>query len=145
MLRIPLGHFHGWVSMRFPLVASMIGLFILVFFSNLKPGAVVIFIPFLLVVRLMEWKFPIAYGYANDEGIRFRRWVRWHSAKWNEVEDIEWRSARATGFLLFLKKAPGRPNKLFLQNSPLSRLVGSSTDNIPWIEYQIKNASENPP
>ena len=143
-----LGKFWMWLTTRVSLLLVLI--FILVMLGPLEPlFKGLVFLPILFLVVILEWQYPVAYGYADTNGIRFRRYFRRHSASWKEVKSIEWRSL-GSGFMLFLEPAPGRPRKIgfLLDRASLWGKSGPSRSrNLPeiisWIREQTETSSSS--
>ena len=104
---------------------------------------------FVFLFFLIRFTGAEAYGYANDEGVFFRRFLKLHFVPWNEVKTVQWRSLIRPRLRVSFKLSvfPYRPWKanfeLITANtlglSPIS--VGrTKPELVVWIEEQIRAA-----
>src|SRR5262249_59333362 len=59
----------------------------------------------LMVLIIALFFHRVVTGFADSSGIRYRRYFRWNSLPWSEVQEIQWKGARLR-LLLRGKKKP---------------------------------------
>lgn len=134
-----LGSFRLWLWVR--LVEVGMGLWWVTSLSSRSWADLLFLVLLLYVAYLMT---PMAYGYADSDGIHFRQYLKWNFVFWDDVSGIEWRPWRSGGFKLYLRKRAPLGNRVlnFTLNPPLREAVaefaGRSTPGIiTWIHQQI--------
>ena len=81
----PLGSVSAWGLFRYVFPGSYIPIALLG--TTLPEG-----IPFMLMFFAVAWirNYAHAYGYADEDGITFRRFFRKHRVSWDDVSRVDW-------------------------------------------------------
>jgi hypothetical protein len=117
--KLKLGSRLGFLCMRLG-EAFVVG-FILYFIPYLTPIRESA-IPLAIIAYTFARAHEVAYGFADDVGIHFKRYFRWNFASWDQVESITQTSRISIAVALSGKSIVNR-KVLFLENPPLSELV----------------------
>lgn len=134
-----LGSFRVWLWVR--VVEVCVALWWVTSLTSRSWADLLFLVLLLYAVYLMT---PMAYGYADSDGIHFRQYLKWNFVTWNDVSGIEWKPWSSGGFKLYLRRRAPLGNRVlnFTLNPSLRKAVsefaGHSTPGIvTWIQEQI--------
>ncbi len=133
-----LGSFRVWLWGR--LVEALV---IAWWVSTPKPwnGLDLFFLALLIYVAYLADS--LAYGYADEMGVTFRRYLRRNFVPWDEIVGIEWKPWSSAGVKLFLRRKSWRRRTLhFVLNASVKEAVGqftgrSTPETVVWIQEHI--------
>ncbi len=98
---------------------------------------------FLLLASVALSLHPVAYGFANNSGVSFRRYFKRRFVSWENIAAVEWGALR--GIRVVLRESNGGRTLLFSDNPSLSefaaQLRGRSVPEIvTWVRSRISRA-----
>ncbi len=141
--RKPVGSFRLWLWVR-ALEALLIAWWVMSpKFWNLWD--LLFFLTFVYIAYLTD---PMSYGYADDNGILFRRYFKQSYVRWNDVGRIDWRPWSSGGIRVFLRRGPAWRRTLHFDLNPtlkeaFAEFRGRSTPEIVlWIQERINSSAD---
>ena len=139
--RRQLGSFGMWLWVR----SFLILLALLLLPGTLRGGVDLFDALFLLMLLFVVIKaHPVVYGFANDKGVYFRRYLRLQFVLWETIGAVDW--DRFHGLSIHLRDvSPLRRTLQFVSNPSvkefITELSGRSTPEIvPWLHETLTSA-----